>query len=99
MNTRHPLIITALLALGAASSAQAFDLILMDIQMPLMNGYDATHQIHAIAPNLPIIGQTAHALDEERTACLEAGMVDHISKPIDPDALLALILQHINRHS
>jgi PAS domain S-box-containing protein len=79
--------------------AQAFDLILMDIQMPLMNGYDATHQIHAIAPNLPIIGQTAHALDEERTACLEAGMVDHISKPIDPDALLALILQHINRHS
>ena len=43
--------------------------------------------------------QTAHALDEERTACLEAGMVDHISKPIDPDALLALILQHINRHS
>ncbi len=79
--------------------AQAFDLILMDIQMPLMNGYDATRQIHAIAPDLPIIGQTAHALDEERTACLEAGMVDHISKPIDPDALLALILQHINRHS
>ena len=79
--------------------AQAFDLVLMDIQMPQMNGYDATRQIHAIAPNLPIIGQTAHALDEERTACLEAGMVAHISKPIDPDALLGLILQHIDRHS
>ena len=77
---------------------RAFDLVLMDIQMPLMNGYDATRQIHAIAPQLPVIGQTAHALDEERSACLAAGMVAHISKPIDPEALLGLILQHIDRH-
>jgi len=66
----------------------------MDIQMPVMNGYEATRQIHALAPELPIIGQTAHALAEERAACLEAGMVDHISKPIDPDRLLAMIIKH-----
>ena len=51
--------------------AKAFDIVLMDIQMPVMNGYEATRQIHALAPELPIIGQTAHALAEERAACLE----------------------------
>ena len=78
--------------------AGAFDIILMDIQMPVMNGFDATRQIHAIAPQIPIVGQTAHALDEEKRACLEAGMVDHISKPIDPDALVAVIRQHALNH-
>ncbi len=78
--------------------ANAFDIVLMDIQMPVMNGYEATRQIHALAPKLPIVGQTAHALAEERAACLEAGMVDHISKPIDPDTLLAMILRHTGHH-
>ena len=76
---------------------QAFDAVLMDVQMPVMNGIDATLEIHRFAPDLPIIGQTAHALVEERTACFVAGMVDHISKPIDPDTLFAIILKHARR--
>lgn len=81
------------------NGAQAYDAVLMDIQMPVMNGIDATRAIHRIAPELPIIGQTAHALAEERAACLAAGMVDHISKPIDPELLFAMILKHEKRPS
>jgi len=77
--------------------AQAYDAVLMDIQMPVMSGLDATRAIRHFAPDLPIIGQTAHALAEERAACLAAGMVDHISKPIDPEALFAMILKHVKR--
>ncbi|NTV70697.1 MAG: response regulator [Azonexaceae bacterium] len=77
--------------------AQAYDAVLMDIQMPVMNGLDATRAIRQLAPDLPIIGQTAHALAEERAASLAAGMVDHITKPIDPDALFAMILKHVRR--
>ena len=79
------------------NGALAYDAILMDIQMPVMNGIEATQAIRRIAPDLPIIGQTAHALAEERDACLAAGMNDHISKPIDPDALFAMILKHVKR--
>jgi CheY-like chemotaxis protein len=66
----------------------------MDVQMPVMDGYEATRQIRALAPGLPVIGQTAHALDEERATCLAAGMVDHLAKPLDPDQLIASILRH-----
>ena len=72
----------------------AFDIVLMDIQMPEMNGHEATRRILEIDPSLPIIGQTAHAFSEERLACLETGMVDHLAKPIDPEALVAAILKH-----
>ena len=72
----------------------AFDLILMDIQMPVMNGHDATRAILRLRPELPIIGQTAHAMAEEIIACRNSGMVDHIAKPIDPDQLIAVILKH-----
>ena len=71
----------------------------MDLQMPVMDGYEATRQIRALAPALPIIGQTAHALDDERAACLAAGMVDHLAKPIDPDRLIASILHHTRLRS
>ncbi len=74
--------------------ADAFDLVLMDVQMPVLNGHDATREIRRLAPALPVVGQTAHALAEERAACLAAGMVDHLAKPIDPAALYAMILKH-----
>jgi CheY-like chemotaxis protein len=70
-----------------------FDVVLMDLQMPEMDGFTATGQIRAQPrlQGLPIIAMTAHALVEERQRCLEAGMNDHVSKPIDPDALFATL--------
>lgn len=74
----------------------AFDIVLMDIQMPDMDGFEAARRILEIAPGLPIVGQTAHALAEERDKCFAAGMVDHIAKPIDPDELVTMILRHVS---
>ncbi len=67
----------------------AYDLILMDLQMPEMDGYQATTKIRSDErfAQLPIIAMTAHATTEERQRCLDAGMNDHISKPIDPSLL------------
>jgi two-component system, sensor histidine kinase and response regulator len=72
-----------------------FDVVFMDLQMPEMDGYTATKLIRAQSRlnNLPIIAMTAHALVEERQKCLDAGMCDHVTKPIDPDALLATLLR------
>jgi len=73
----------------------AFDLVLMDIQMPQMDGHEATRRIKAIAPSLPVIGQSAHAMDEERSKCLDSGMVDLVVKPIYLDALVHTVLRHV----
>jgi two-component system, sensor histidine kinase and response regulator len=72
-----------------------FDIVFMDLQMPEMDGYTATKLIRARPhlDGLPIIAMTAHALVEERQNCLDAGMSDHVTKPIDPDALLATLLR------
>jgi len=72
-----------------------YDLILMDLQMPEMDGYQATARIRA-APSLaalPIIAMTAHATAEERDRCLAAGMRGHIAKPIDPELLYRTLKQ------
>ncbi len=76
------------------SGVGAFDAVLMDVQMPVMDGYQATQRIRQIAPALPVIGLTAHALGEERDRCLAAGMVEHVTKPIDADVLVAAIRRH-----
>ncbi|MCK5887198.1 MAG: response regulator, partial [Alcanivorax sp.] len=73
----------------------AYDVVLMDVQMPDMDGYEATRRIRAIAPNLPVIAQTAHAFNEEREKCLAAGMVGHLAKPIDCMALTKLVREHV----
>jgi PAS domain S-box-containing protein len=73
--------------------ASTYDAVLMDIQMPVMDGHEATRRILTFAPGLPIIGQTAHAFDEDRKKCLAAGMVGYVTKPIDPQALVELVLQ------
>ena len=72
----------------------AFDVVLMDIQMPGMDGYEATRQIRAFAPDLPVIGQTAHAMAEEHHKCRDAGMVDLVVKPIELEALVATVKRH-----
>jgi CheY-like chemotaxis protein len=75
----------------------AYDIVLMDVQMPVMDGYEATRRILDLAPSLAVIGQTAHALNEEKALCFAAGMVGHVAKPIDPDLLVATILEHVGR--
>ena len=74
------------LELLAARDAAYFDVILMDMQMPVMDGYEASRRIRAQTRYdlVPLIAMTAHAMVEERARCLALGMNDHISKPIDP---------------
>ena len=73
--------------------AKAYDLVLMDVQMPEMDGYEAALRLREIAPELPIVGQTAHVLGDEQERCLASGMAGYISKPIDADALVKIVLQ------
>jgi PAS domain S-box-containing protein len=81
--------------LKGSENLPPFDVVFMDLQMPEMDGFTATKLIRAEPPlqNLPIIAMTAHALVEERQRCMEAGMNDHVSKPIDPDALFATLMR------
>ena len=76
-----------------------FDIVLMDIQMPIMDGYDATREIRKdpAFTSLPIISMTANALLRDQQKCLQAGMNDNISKPIDTNQLFQKILQWVVR--
>jgi two-component system sensor histidine kinase/response regulator len=81
----------------AAAGPEAYDAVLMDLQMPEMGGIEATERIRAEArfAKLPIIAMTAHAMVEERERCIAAGMVDHITKPIDPQALFQTLARWV----
>ncbi len=83
-------------ALQAAKKEQ-FDLILMDLQMPKMDGYDATREIRRLddSASTPIIAMTAHAMSGVREKCLAAGMNGHIPKPIDPGVLTDALVEWI----
>ena len=72
-----------------------YALIMMDVQMPRMNGIDATREIRRLSAyeKVPILAMTANAYEEDRKACLEAGMNDHISKPVAPDAMSDTLLK------
>jgi CheY-like chemotaxis protein len=84
------------------AAKHAYNAILMDIQMPVMDGYTATQKIRQMqgsnppeAPYAPIIAMTAHAVSGEREKCIAAGMDDYVSKPIDPDFLYSVLLKWI----
>ncbi len=79
----------------ARMEAKAYDLILMDVQMPVLDGLAATRAIRAL-PNgatVPILAMTASAFEADRRACLDAGMNDFVAKPVDPDTLYATLLK------
>ena len=87
---------------GAAAVTMArqtrYALILMDMQMPNLNGVDATRAIRAdsLNRNTPILDMTANAFQEDRQVCIDAGMNDHIGKPVDPDRLFETLLQWLD---
>jgi len=78
-------------------SKETYDLVLMDMQMPVMDGISATKAIRSNPrfASLPIIAMTANAMDRDRDACLAAGMSDHLAKPIEPEKLFAALLKWI----
>jgi len=86
-------------ALKALADDEAPELVLMDIMMPVMDGYDTIRAIRAQAPfiNLPIIALTAKAMRGDREKCIEAGASDYLSKPIDIDKLSSMIRVWLQR--
>jgi CheY-like chemotaxis protein len=79
------------------TTAQHYDLILMDMQMPVMDGLTATRQIRAFDPHTPIIAMTANAFREDADACLAAGMNAHISKPLDNDIFIRTLMEYLGK--
>jgi signal transduction histidine kinase/CheY-like chemotaxis protein len=81
-------------------SNQEYDLVLMDMQMPVMDGVTATRTIRSDPrfQSLRIVGMTANAMDRDRQMCLEAGMNDYLTKPIDPDKLFGALVRWITPH-
>ena len=82
------------------ADGDSYDLILMDVQMPLLDGYQATRAIrqssHPKAQTIPIIAMTADAFHEDVVKAAEAGMNGHLAKPIDPDKLYQMIEDTLN---
>ncbi|MEA1050573.1 7TM diverse intracellular signaling domain-containing protein [Lamprobacter modestohalophilus] len=76
-------------------AAKRFELILMDVQMPIMDGYEATQRIRGIDAKVPIIALTANAFPEDVAKSQAAGMTDHLSKPISAQVLRSLIERHL----
>jgi len=90
-----------LLAIEAAER-QRYDLILMDVQMPEIDGYEATRRLQRMTPAItaiPVVAMTANAMAGDREKCLDAGMVDYIAKPLDAAAMLQTVALWIERSS
>jgi len=82
-------------AIDIVKSNSKIDIILMDIKMPNINGLDATRQIKALHPQMPIIAQTAYAMQDDEYKALQAGCNEYISKPIDANKLIGLMKKYL----
>ncbi len=90
---------TDAVAMVEQSEEYYYDAVLMDVQMPIMNGYEATRTIRSMprkdVKDLPIIAMTANALEEDKEAALKNGMNAHISKPLNMDIFIAVLKQFV----
>ncbi len=79
----------------AMAESETFDLVLMDCQMPVMDGYQATRNIRASGARIPIIALTANALSEDRQRCVDAGMDSYLAKPVTGTALAEMLVRFL----
>ncbi len=84
-------------AVEMVKSNNQIDLVLMDIRMPELNGYDATKQIKSFKKSLPVLSITAYAMSEDELKSVEAGCDEYISKPVKPTQLLDIIDSYMNK--
>lgn len=84
------------MAVDIAKENSNINLILMDIRMPILNGYEATKQIREFNTEVPIIAQTAFAMIPEQKAIIESGFTDFLSKPVEEEKLFGMIKKYMN---
>jgi CheY-like chemotaxis protein len=78
------------------AAPEKYDIVLMDVQMPKMDGLEAARRIRGLSTKLPIVAMTANVFKNDIEACIEAGMDDHLGKPLDFDKVLEKLRKYLN---
>jgi two-component system cell cycle response regulator DivK len=82
-------------AVDLVAAGEHYDLILMDMKMPVLDGFETTIRIKKINPKIPVIAQTAYAMHDEKIKCMKVGCDDYLSKPISLDELLKTLRKYL----